>query len=55
MKILRERGLPAILTLSSKPNSYRVLVGPYRSTLMMAEAKAKLKDLGYGDVIVHKP
>jgi cell division septation protein DedD len=55
VKILRERGLPAILTMSSKPNSYRVLVGPYHSTLLMSDAKNKLKDLGYGDVIVHKP
>jgi DedD protein len=55
VKILREKGLPAILTESSKPNSYRVLVGPYHSTLLMADAKNKLKDLGYGDVIIHKP
>ena len=52
---IREKQFPAILTASPKPNLYRVLVGPYRSTLALADAKNKLKILGFGDVIVVKP
>ena len=54
VKVLRERGLPAILAESPKPPLFRVLVGPYRSTLSLADAKTKLKDLGYGSINVVK-
>ena len=52
---LREKQLPAILAKSSKPELFEVLVGPYRTTYTMAEAKKKLTDLGYGGLIPHKP
>lgn len=54
VRILRERGLPSILAESSQPDRFRILVGPYRSSLSEADAMKKLKALGYGDVIVHK-
>jgi hypothetical protein len=54
IKSLRDKNLPAILAESSKADYYRVLVGPYRSQLQLADAKNKLKDLGYGNIIVHK-
>ena len=54
VKVLRERGLPAILAESPKPPLYRVLVGPYRSTLSLSDAKTKLKGLGYDNINVTK-
>jgi len=51
---LRKRELPAILATSSKPDFFRVLVGPYRSSLSLADAKSKLKGLGFDSLIVHK-
>lgn len=55
VKNLRDRGLPAILARSSKPELFEVLVGPYRSTLTLADAKKKLIDLGgFDGLIVHK-
>ena len=51
---LRAGGLPAILAPSSKPELFEVLVGPYRSSLMLADAKKKLIDLGFNGVILHK-
>lgn len=52
---LRKRELPAILAASPKPEFFRVLVGPYRSTLSLKDAKDKLKTLGFDNLIVHKP
>ena len=54
VRSLRKRELPAILAASPKPDFYRVLVGPYRSTLSLKDAKDKLKTLGFDNLIVHK-
>jgi len=54
VKSLRDRGLPAILARSSKAELFEVLVGPYRSSLTLADAKKKLTDLGFDGLIVHK-
>jgi hypothetical protein len=51
VRALREGGLPAILAESSKPALFRVLVGPYRSPSMLADAKRKLTELGYAPVV----
>jgi len=54
VKTLRERSLPALLAESSKPDLFRVLVGPYHQTADVADAKAKLKDLGFANAFVQK-
>jgi len=46
--------LPATLAPSSKEGLFRVLVGPYRQTSDVADAKAKLKTLGFSNTIVQK-
>ena len=51
---LVEQHLPAFLAASSKESLYRVLVGPYHLTADVADAKARLKTLGFSDVIVQK-
>lgn len=53
-RTLREQHLPAFTAASSKENLYRVLVGPYHLTSEVAEAKAKLKTLGFSNTIVQK-
>jgi hypothetical protein len=52
-KSLRDRGWPTILAESSKPDLVEVLVGPY-SGIALAEAKRKLTDLGFSQLIIHK-
>jgi cell division septation protein DedD len=54
VRTLREQHLPAIIAASSKESLYRVLVGPYHLTSDVADAKAKLKTLGFSDTIVQK-
>lgn len=54
VKILRDGSFPAILATSPKPDLYRVLVGPYRTPLTLADAKRKLTDKGYGSLIIQK-
>jgi cell division protein FtsN len=54
VKALRAQNLPASIAPSSRQNYYRVLVGPYRQTSDVADAKAKLKTLGHSDTIVQK-
>jgi cell division septation protein DedD len=53
-RTLREQHLPAFTAASSKENLYRVLVGPYHLTSDVADAKAKLKTLGFSNTIVQK-
>ena len=53
-RTLREQHLPAILAASSKEGLFRVLVGPYHLTTDVAEAKGKLKTLGFSNTIVQK-
>jgi cell division septation protein DedD len=54
VKTLREQHLPASIAPSSKENLFRVWVGPYHLTSEVAEAKAKLKTLGFSNTIVQK-
>ena len=54
VKTLREQHFPSLLATSSKSELFRVMVGPYQQTAQVAEAKAKLKALGFGDAIVKK-
>jgi len=54
VRTLREQHFPALLAASSKEGLYRVLVGPYHQTTDVADAKARLKALGFSDTIVQK-
>lgn len=54
VRTLREQHLPALLAASSKEGLFRVLVGPYRQTVDVADAKARLKTLGFSNTIVQK-
>lgn len=54
VKTLREQNFPALLAASSKPELFRVMVGPYHQTALVADAKARLKTLGFGDAILKK-
>ena len=54
VKTLREQNLPAIVAASSKEDLFRVLVGPYHQTAQVAEAKDKLKALGFANAFVQK-
>jgi cell division septation protein DedD len=54
VKTLREQNLPVVLAESSKPDLFRVLVGPYHKTADVAEAKARLKSLGFANSFVLK-
>jgi len=54
VKTLREQNLPALTAESSKADLIRVLVGPYQQTAQVAEAKARLKTLGFANAFVQK-
>jgi cell division septation protein DedD len=54
VKTLREQNFPAVLADSSKPDLFRVLVGPYHQTADVADAKARLKSLGFANAFVQK-
>jgi cell division septation protein DedD len=54
VKTLREQNFPALLADSSKPDLFRVLVGPYHQTADVADAKARLKSLGFANAFVQK-
>jgi cell division septation protein DedD len=54
VKTLKEQNFPALLADSSKPDLFRVLVGPYHQTADVADAKARLKALGFADAFVQK-
>ena len=54
VKTLREQSLPALVADSSKPDLFRVLVGPYHQTSDVADAKSKLKALGFANAFVQK-
>lgn len=54
VKTLREQGFPAVIAVSSKPDLFRVMVGPYHQTVDVAEAKAKLKGLGFANAFVQR-
>jgi cell division septation protein DedD len=54
VKTLKEQNFPALLSESPKPGLFRVLVGPYRQMADVADAKARLKALGFADAFVQK-
>jgi cell division septation protein DedD len=54
VRTLVEQHFPAFLAASSKENLFRVLVGPYHLTADVADAKARLKTLGFSDMVVQK-
>ena len=54
VKSLREQNFPALLAESSKPDLFRVLVGPYHQVSQVAEAKSRLKALGFANAFVQK-
>jgi cell division septation protein DedD len=54
VKTLREQNFPAFLAGSSRPDLFRVVVGPYRQVADVADAKARLKALGFANAFVQK-
>ena len=54
VKTLREQNFPALVAESSKPDLFRVMVGPYHQTSDVADAKARLKALGFANAFVQK-
>ena len=54
VRTLREQTFPAVLAASSKEGLFRVLVGPYQQTTQLADAKNRLKTLGFANTIVQK-
>src|SRR6185312_13063389 len=54
VKTLKEQSFPALIADSSKPDLFRVMVGPYHQTSDVADAKAKLKALGFANAFVQK-
>jgi cell division protein FtsN len=53
VKTLKDKGFPALLGESSKPELFRVLVGPYSETEALSKAKTDLKAMGF-DAVVSK-
>jgi cell division septation protein DedD len=51
VKVLKERGFPALLGESSKQGLYRVLVGPFKTNTELAHAKADLKAKGFDSIV----
>ena len=54
VRTLKEEKLPALMVESPKKGLYRVLVGPYRQTPDLAEAKSRLKSLGFDNAFVQR-
>jgi len=54
VRTLKEEKLPALMVESPKKGLYRVLVGPYRQTSDLAEAKSRLKSLGFDNAFVQR-
>lgn len=52
VKMLKERGYPALLGESSKPGIYRVMVGPFKTSGEMGRTKADLKAKGIESIVV---
>ena len=51
VKVLRERGFPAILGESSKQGLYRVLVGPFKTNGELGRTKTELKSKGFESIV----
>jgi cell division septation protein DedD len=54
VRTLREQNFPVLLASSSKPDLFRVMVGPYHQNADLAEAKERLKALGFANAFVQK-
>lgn len=54
VKTLRGQKFPVILAMSPKKGFFRVLVGPYRQTVQLSDAKSGLKALGFNGAFVQK-
>ena len=54
VKTLREQKFPAVVANSSKADLFRVLVGPYHQMTDVADAKSKLKALGFANAFVQR-
>lgn len=50
----RKQGFPAVITPSSSPTLFRVVIGPLKSSDAVAETKLKLKKLGVEGAILRK-
>jgi cell division septation protein DedD len=51
VKVLRERGFPALLGESSKENLFRVLVGPFPDVASLHLSKEELKRAGFESIV----
>ncbi|MDQ6677506.1 MAG: SPOR domain-containing protein [Acidobacteriota bacterium] len=51
IKLLKGRGFPALLAESSKPELFRVLVGPFADMQTLAKTKSELKSAGFESMI----
>jgi len=51
VKLLKGRGYPALLGESSKPELFRVLVGPFTDMASLAKTKSGLKAAGFESVV----
>ena len=54
IRTLREKDFPAIVAPNAKDGLFHVLVGPYHQTVQIAEAKERLKTLGFANAFVTK-
>lgn len=54
VKTLRGQKFPVIMAMSPKKGFFRVLVGPYKQTVQLSDAKSKLKALGFNGAFVQK-
>jgi outer membrane biosynthesis protein TonB len=50
----RKQGFPALITPSSSPTLFRVVIGPLKSSDAVAETKLKLKKIGVDGAILRK-
>lgn len=51
VKVLQDRGFPALLGESPKEGLFRVLVGPYGTMADVAESKQKLRAAGFDPIV----
>jgi cell division septation protein DedD len=51
VKVLQDRGFPALLGESPKEGLFRVLVGPFKTMADVAESKQKLRAAGFDPIV----
>ncbi len=51
VKVLRDRGYPALLGESPKPGLFRVLVGPFKTMADLSDSKQKLRAAGFETIV----